>query len=691
MDQSAFFSQFSNRTSRLAWILCAMVSIGALINAVLFVKGLPANLGFIKLATDLIGSLLPIFFAIVAALIVSHQPRNRIGWLLMTPAIVIVVVTPIDLQMNEFNTAPEPTISNLLFLWFQNWSWLFYIFPLLLILLLFPTGSPPSPRWRWIVHYATGKMIYFILLVTFIQNISDINDRWTLSNPIGFIPDEPWVAAVLITPWIVSLGLLTILCAASLFVRYRRAPTVERLQIKWLLFAAGIFVVCYVPLVVAHSMMSSTGQGVADLLLELTVPLFPIAICIAILRYRLYEIDIIINRTLVYGSLTALVIGFYVVVVGYLGSLLRAENNLLISLFATGLVAVIFQPLRDRLQRGVNRLMYGRRDEPVTVLSQLGAQLEQTLLPDEILPGLANTVAQTLKLPYAAIALKVGDDYQIQAESGHASGNAESFPLVYQGETIGQLLAARRAPAEDFNPADRLLLTNIARQAGAVAYSVRLNTALQQSRQQLVTAREEERRRLRRDLHDGLGPQLASQTLTIDAIYKLLDRDPTAAEDLLVHLKAQSQAAIQDIRRLVYDLRPPALDELGLVEALREGVKKYGPTGKMIEVIASPDPLPVLPAAVEVAIYRIAQEAITNVVRHAQAQRCNVSILVQDHHLDLTIADDGKGHPANFRFGVGLNSMRERAEELGGHIDFDNQPAGGMRVQVWLPLPKDEE
>jgi signal transduction histidine kinase len=206
-----------------------------------------------------------------------------------------------------------------------------------------------------------------------------------------------------------------------------------------------------------------------------------------------------------------------------------------------------------------------------------------------------------------------------------------------------------------------------------------------------VTAREEERRRLRRDLHDGLGPQLASQTLTIDAISKLLERDTSKSKELLDHLKVQSQAAIQDIRRLVYDLRPPALDELGLVGALREGVKRYGQMANRIEITAAPDPLPILPAAVEVAIYRIAQEAITNMIRHTQAEHCRVDIRAQDNHLDLTIIDDGTGYPAGFHFGVGLNSMRERAEELGGTIRFENQPEGGARIQVWLPLLGEEE
>jgi signal transduction histidine kinase len=385
-----------------------------------------------------------------------------------------------------------------------------------------------------------------------------------------------------------------------------------------------------------------------------------------------------------------LVISLYVFVVGYLGAVFRTETNLGISLVATGLVAVLFQPLRDRLQRGVNRLMYGQRDEPVAVLSQLGARLETTLAPSEILPGLVETVAQTLKLPYAAIALQVGDELKVQAERGQAPGSIETFPLIYQGQPIGQLWVAPRAPGEAFNPADRLLLTNIARQAGAVAHAVQLTAALQQSRQQLVTAREEERRRLRGDLHDGLGPQLASQTLTLNAIGKLLDRDPAKARELLAHLQAQSQAAIEDIRRLVYALRPPALDELGLVEALREGARQYEQAGGCVEITTNPQPLPPLPAAVEVAVYRIAQEAITNVIRHTQAKRCCVGIAARNHHLELTITDDGPGFPSEFHFGVGLTSMRERAEELGGHLRFDTQPAGGAQVQVWLPLPEEE-
>ena len=351
-----------------------------------------------------------------------------------------------------------------------------------------------------------------------------------------------------------------------------------------------------------------------------------VSLAIALLRYHLFGIDLLINRSLVYGGLTVLVFGIYVFVVGYLGSIFRTENNLMISLVATGLVAVLFQPLHGRLQLVVNRLLYGRRDEPLAVLSQLGALLEAALFPDEILPDLVVRIAQALKLPYTAIALRVGEDWKVQAESGKPVEGCQVFPLIYQGQMVGKLLAGQRQPREDFNQADRHLLTNIARQIGPVAHALQLTTALQQSRQQLVTTREEERRRLRRDLHDGLGPQLASQTLAMDAVSKLLERDPASARDILDQLKKQSQSAIQDIRRLIYNLRPPALDDLGLVEALREGVRQIGVGGTCVEINPDAEPLPPLPAAVEVAVYRITQEAITNVIRHAGASHCSVWI-----------------------------------------------------------------
>jgi signal transduction histidine kinase len=371
--------------------------------------------------------------------------------------------------------------------------------------------------------------------------------------------------------------------------------------------------------------------------------------------------------------------------------LLQGGGNVFVSLVASGLVAALFQPLRGYFQRAVNRLMYGERDEPYKVVTRLGQRLEAALAPDAVLPAIVETVREALKLPYVAIVLTQDEPHGIVA-SGAPVDDPLRLPLLYQGELIGELRLAPRTPGEGFSPADRRLLDDLGRQAGIAAHAVRLHmhtlrlaSDLQQSRERLVSAREEERRRLRRDLHDGLGPALAGLTLKIDAAHDELESDVDAAAALLRDLKADVQAAIADIRRLVYALRPPALDELGLVAALRLHLTHYQSPGLQIAVDA-PDALPTLPAAIEVAIYRIVTEALTNVVRHAQAQTCHICLRLADM-LELEVVDDGLGLPVGYQVGVGLLGMRERAAELGGSCTIASLPSGGTRVHVRLPLP----
>jgi signal transduction histidine kinase len=326
-------------------------------------------------------------------------------------------------------------------------------------------------------------------------------------------------------------------------------------------------------------------------LVDAFILVIPLSIAVAILRYRLFDIDTLINRTLVYGALSACVVGLYALIVGGASALFQARANLLISLLATGVVAVLFQPLRERLQRWVNRLLYGEREEPYAVLSTLGRRLEGALSPDETLPAVVETVAQALKLPYAAISLRDGEEEVIAASYGVRAGEPLPLDLTYQGETIGQLLLCQRAPSEGWSVKERRLLDDLARQAGVAAHAVELHTELRRARERLVIAREEERRRLRRDLHDGLGPQLASQTLTLSAASKLLRTDPAAAEELLSEALSHAQTAVSDIRRLVYGLRPPALDDLGLVGALTDQAAQYSASGLRVTVTA-PDPFP---------------------------------------------------------------------------------------------------
>jgi signal transduction histidine kinase len=343
----------------------------------------------------------------------------------------------------------------------------------------------------------------------------------------------------------------------------------------------------------------------------------------------------------------------------------------------------------------INRLMYGERDDPYAVLSRLGSRLEATLVPEAILPTLVETVAQALKLPYVAIALKQGDEFSLAASYGLSQDSPLILPLVYQTETIGQLRLSPRAPGEAFTVADRRLLEDIARQAGVAAHAVRLTSDLQRSRERLVTAREEERRRLRRDLHDGLGATLAALHLQAGAIRTLMRHDLAEADAEMLELQAEIRSAIADIRRLVYALRPPTLDELGLVGAIRQYAAQYDLPGTQSEsdgclrvAVETPEPLPALSAAVEVAAYRIVQEALTNVARHAHASTCTVRLAITDA-FQLEISDDGVGFRPESGAGVGLLSMRERAAEAGGSCLVESAPGRGTRILVHLPLAKE--
>ena len=330
--------------------------------------------------------------------------------------------------------------------------------------------------------------------------------------------------------------------------------------------------------------------------------------------------------------------------------------------------------------------MYGERDDPYAVLSRLGQRLEAALAPDAALNTVVQTVAQALKLPYAEISLKQGDGFLTAASYGDPADETLPLPLTYGAELVGRLNLAPRAPGEEFSSSDRRLLEDLARQAGVAAHAARLTADLQRSRERLVTAREEERRRLRRDLHDGLGPQLAAQTLKVGSARSLYGRDPAAADALLSELETNMEAAISDIRRLVYNLRPPALDELGLDGAIRESAAQYATNGLKISV-DTPQTLPSLPAAVEVAAYRIVQEALTNVVRHAAASECVIRLGL-DGELELEITDDGIGLPEDRGAGIGLSSMRERAMELSGTCVVEPSLPEGTRVLARLPLPR---
>jgi len=545
-----------------------------------------------------------------------------------------------------------------------------------IIFCLFPDGRF-VPRWtRWLLILWVGLNIYDFMF----------------AYPIVSFRDSLWskfIARPLNT-------LLIIVGIYAMIFRYRHdAGPLQRQQLKWVMIAVVVGSVFQIGLDI---LWQFSQPGFFELfIISVYEPLYYLgvlfgAVCfgISISRYRLWDIDVIINRTLVYSLLTAMLVGIYVIVVGVIGTAIQGRSNLLISILATGLVAVLVQPLRHHLHRAINRLMYGDRDDPYAVLSRLGKRLEAAYAPESVLSTIVETVAQTLKLPYVGISLNREGEFKMEAEFGNLRNEPIDLPLIYQGEPVGELLLAPRAPGNYFTPGERQLLNDLARQAGIAAYAVRLTTDLQRSRQRLVAAREEERRRLRRDLHDGLGPNLASQGLKLAAAKQLLEKDPASAIPLLEQVMTQNQSTVEEVRRLVYGLRPPALDALGLVAAIRDQVAGLdrGPT-LQIEITEPVECLPPLSASVEVAAYRIVLEALTNVIRHAQAHHCAIRFSLTQtgskDFLQIEIQDDGIGLPPDRRAGVGLRSLRERAEELGGRLKVESD-AGGTYIAATLPI-----
>ncbi len=611
-------------------------------------------------------------YSVIGALIASRQPGNRMGWLLLA----IGGLSAFSAFTSAWSTFAHPgsiTVAATL----GGMSELTWLPPLLLLVslvpLLFPTGSPPSPRWHW-VAWLTALGIGMVYLLALFAGWSQ-RERIAAGATELEIPDGVLFALLLLA---VAASVIAILGAiASMVVRFRRSKGQERDQLKW-------FVLAVVVLAVMLTIQTNVNlPQLIDRAFWAVSLVLPLSIGIAILRYRLFDIDVVISRTLLWTTLTIFVIGAYVLIVGFIGSLLANSNELVLSIIATGIVAVCFQPVRARLQASINRRIFGDRDDPYAAVARLGRQLERVTNPQAMLSAIAESVAQGLRLPYAAITLRVGDHYALAATHGTANPNAMTLtlPLVSSSEQVGELILAPRTPNERFGPADLRLLEDLARQIGVAAHAAQLTTELQRSREELVIAREEERRRIRNDLHDGLGPVLSGLKLRAETARNLVGDNPEV-DALLADIAKRTESAVTDVRRLVYSLRPPALDDLGLGAALEE----LGYQAELPVTVILPDPMPPLSAAVEVAVFRIVQEALTNVARHAGASSARVELRVRPNELAMAISDDGRGLPAETRAGVGLRSMRERVSELGGTLAVDSSDGAGTTIRITFPL-----
>jgi two-component system, NarL family, sensor kinase len=564
-------------------------------------------------------------------------------------------------------------------LW-ANASWAAMFGGVIAIAFVFPDGRLPSPRWRPVAWGAVVVITGVVLCSLFTPEPFDEPFR-DVDNPLPPLPDVLAPVELLLL-----LGLAALVVAAGIAARSRftRAEQPERQQLLWLASSAWL-----IPTTLGICFLDAVAPADLDVLvfgmLLLTITAVPASIAVAMLRYRLYDLDRLVNRALVYGVLTALVFAAYYAAVVGLGRLIGDDESLAVTLATTAAVVVGVNPVRSWLQRRVDRFMYGDRADPYAGLSRLAERLEVSVTPQSALRTIVETVADSLKVPFVSIDLGRGEGTERAAVVGDPEpAEAVRVPLSFQGESVGVLVVGQR-PGEALAPADHRLLGELARHAGAVVHASRLTLELQASRERLVTAQEEVRRRLRRDLHDELGPTLASAVFQVDNARDALPPDSADIQAQLGALREQLQDAVSRIRDLSYALRPPALEE-GLVPAIAQQVSAMNARGaRPAFTLAAPPSFPELTPAVETAAYRIVMEAVGNVARHSGARHCTIRLQLNGG-LQLEVADDGaNGIDTPFRPGVGITSMRERASELGATLTIEQLPTG-TRVHTVLPV-----
>ena len=584
-------------------------------------------------------------------LIARAKPDNPIGWLFLIAGIaplLTAAMTPLMIYGAD-NHWPQPALRLVVTSYMFAWSWgVFCCLPL--ILQLFPTGKPVSRQWTVLCWLTIGTAA---LGNAFVGPTPDYGASSFLVVPWWTVTEQ--IVGVL-TPLIILASVI------SLIVRFIRGTETVRQQVLWLLVAVILVILINAP----TWFTIPTGKTI---LLLLSFPLIPTAVTIAVLRHGLYDVRIVVSRLVVYVLLTAGVIAVYVGLVAVLDRVLRGLGAPVVAALA---IALAFNPARVRLQRLVDHAVYGNRRDPVAAVSAVGERLA-----GENLEGVADALRDTLRLSYVAITR--GDGGLV--ESGEATSVLQEWSLTYDGKQVGNLVVGPRHGEQRLSPADQKVIDLVAAPLALVLHAQSLTEDLKVSRERIIDAAEEERTRLRRELHDSLGPLLTGAAFKADGIALAARHRPERAESLAVELADQLRQSVEAVRRLAYGLRPAALDELGLVGALREEGSRFG----LVKVtIDAPESMPALPSSVEVAAYRIAAEALTNVVRHSDARLASVRLTTGDGALEMIISDNGTS-TGPWSPGLGLTSIKTRASEIGGACEAGPTSVGGRVVAV-LPL-----
>jgi signal transduction histidine kinase len=625
---------------------------------------------------------------LIGIVLASRQPRNFIGWLFL--------VAGLGLALGNFTTAyglyalkanPGSLPAGRALAWVGNWVWTIPVTLLVYLLLLFPTGRLLSRRWRPVAR-AIG--VFMGLLTVGAMTFALAN--W--SNPFGPNQRNTGLAAIAQIPFLVAIVALPAALLASfgaVALRFKRSRGEERLQMKWFVTAAALVAVTF-------SINILVQSGAVQLASDVALLFLWAAIGIAVLKYRLYEIDFVISKTVVFGTLAAFITLVYVALVVGVGTAVGNRHSPLLTAIAAAVVALAFQPMRTRAQRLANRIIYGKRATPYEVLSEFAERIASTYSSVDVLPRMARMIAAGTGADRTVVWLRVGNELHAEASSNGLPETSvlpvvgNELPLTVAGETAvpvthqGELLGAisiSMPPNEPLSPAGERLVADVASQAGLVLSNVRLIEELRASRQRLVAAQDAERRKLERNLHDGAQQQLVALAVKQRLAAALVTKDPGKAAEMLEALQEETAGALENLRDLARGIYPPLLADQGLAAALTSQARKA-----TVPVEVDADGIGRYPQDAEAAVYFCCLEALQNVAKYAKATRVHVRLSAHDGELSFEVTDDGQGFDAaRTPLGSGMQNMADRLAALDGLLEVRSRPGEGATVTGRLPVP----
>jgi signal transduction histidine kinase len=651
-----------------------------------------------------------IAFPIVGYLLASRRPDNAISWLLSAVGVAFAT----DILMGSYSAyalhggAGGQDLGRFVAA-IDAPMWVPIVaLPATFLILLFPNGHLPSPRWRWFARALGAGLGMIFLGILFSPGKLDISAAPNLENPLGVEWLRPLLLLGLLLILLLPVGIVASLI--SLVRRFRRSTGVERLQLRWLVTAAGIVAVLYaiaLPIGVVTGWNGTTAGW--TLVLQdaaiLSFALIPIAIGVSVLRYRLLEIDLVLSRALLIGALAIFITAVYVAMVVGIGAVVGSRADPVLSAVAAAVVALAFQPVRRRAKRVADRMVYGKRATPYEVLSEFSDRLGHAYANDDLLPRMARALADGTGAARADVWVRVGDHLRTEAtwpldakpappipiasnQEGSVSPTSMLEPIRHDGELLGAL-SIQKKPGESVTPTEERLVRDLGGQAGLVMRNVGLTERLLEnieelraSRQRLVAAQDEERRKLERNLHDGAQQQIIALAMKLRVLEQLIERDAGKAKSIAADLQADVGAALDELRDLARGIYPPLLADKGLVAALESQGRR-----SVVPVTVEAEGIGRYPREVESAVYFSCLEALQNVAKYAGASRATVRLADGDGRLRFEVSDDGVGFEADqMTYGTGLQGIADRLSALRGEFHVRSTPRGGTTVTGDLPV-----